>query len=213
MAYAALATFLDYVRDTDGTDSDLAQMALDSAARAIDVACNRTFDVAAAAVSTRYFTYSRGPDPIYMYSVNPVDWYRHAVLTIDDLFDTTGMVVHFDVTGNGGYTGTAVTAYRVGPVNAAAREMPFSQMIFDTGTYPPSINEGIRVQALWGWDAIPQTIVQANLIQAARFLKRRDAAFGVAGSPDMGNELRLLSKLDPDVAIMVGAYKRNWGAV
>jgi hypothetical protein len=72
--------------------------------------------------------------------------------------------------------------------------------------------DSVEVAALWGWTSVPPTIMQANLIQAARFLKRRDAPFGVAGSLELGSEIRLLSKLDPDVALMVGAYKRNWGA-
>jgi hypothetical protein len=211
-AYADLATFQTFVRDAEGTDSDYETLALGAAARAIDTACGRSFRVAGIVVSARYFTFTRSPEVMPTYSVNPVDWYRHAVVPIDDVFDLTGMTVAFDTSGNGDY-GTPVTAYRMGPSNASARQMPYTRLIFDSGTYPPSATDGVKVEALWGWDAIPTTIVNANLIQASRFLKRRDAPFGVAGSPDMGNELRLLAKLDPDVAVMVGAYKRNWGAV
>ena len=211
-AYADLATFLDFVRDADGTDSDLATIALEASARAIDRACNRSFNVAAAAVSTRYFSYVRPREVDYPISSYPATWYRHSILTIDDVFDDAGMVVQFDTAGDATYA-TTTTAYRLGPINAAARSMPFMQAVFDAGTYPPTHLWGVKVQALWGWDAIPQTIVHANLLQAARFFKRRDAAFGIAGSPEMGNEIRLLSKLDPDVALMVAAFKRNWGAV
>lgn len=62
-------------------------------------------------------------------------------------------------------------------------------------------------------DPIPDAVKLACTIQAARFFKRRDAAFGVAGSPELGNELRLLAKLDPDVALLVSAHKVWWGAV
>jgi hypothetical protein len=217
-AYADLDTFRNFIRtaavadDLDDPDSPLETLALEAAARAIDIACNRTFREADVTASIRYFTFTRPPEVMPTYSVNPVDWYRHAVLPIDDVFDLTGMTVAFDTSGNGDY-GSAITAYRVGPSNASARTMPYTRLIFDSGTYPPSVTDGVKVEALWGWSAIPATIVNANLIQASRFLKRRDAPFGVAGSPDMGNELRLLAKLDPDVAVMVGAYKRNWGAV
>jgi hypothetical protein len=218
-AYTDLDTFRLFIRsaavadDIDDPDSAIEALAVESAARAIDRACGRTFRLADVTASARYFTYTppRGWD-VPVYDPNPQDWYRHAVLPIDDVADTTGMIVTFDTSGNGDYT-LATTEYRVGPSNATARQMPYSSLIFDSGTYPPSCTEGVKVEALWGWGAIPQTIVNANLIQASRFYKRRDAPFGIAGSPDMGSELRLLAKLDPDVALMVGAYKRNWGAV
>jgi len=215
-AYTDLDTFRLFIRsaavadDLDDPDSPIETIALEAAARAIDRATGRNFRVAGVTVSARYFTLQSAARVTYGYDTVTYD--RHAIVPIDDVFDATGMTVAFDTSGDGDY-GTALTTYRLGPVNAAARLLPYTQLVFDSGTYPPSTPNGVKVEALWGWDAIPQTIVQANLIQGARFLKRRDAAFGVAGSPDMGNELRLLSKLDPDVALMVAAYKRNWGAV
>lgn len=59
---------------------------------------------------------------------------------------------------------------------------------------------------------IPDSIVMACLLQAGRFYKRRDALFGIAGSPEMGNEMRLLAKLDPDVALLVKSAYDMWGA-
>jgi len=219
-AYTDLATFRNFIRsaavgdDDDDPDSPLQTVALIAAARAIDIACGRSFRPAPATVEARYFTPVIRPalDPITYASVAyPASWYRHAILPIDDVFDGTGMVVSFDVSGNGDYT-SAITGYRLGPQNAPGRGMPYTKLIFDTGIYPPMYEESVEVRALWGWASVPPTIAQANLIQASRFLKRRDAPFGVAGSAEMGSELRLLSKLDPDVALMVGAYRRNWGA-
>lgn len=60
---------------------------------------------------------------------------------------------------------------------------------------------------------VPAGVRLACLMQASRWYKRRDAAFGVLGSPDMGNMTRLLSKLDPDVAVLLSGFKNNWGAV
>jgi hypothetical protein len=219
-AYATMAVFRAYVRKTattDATDPDsaLELLALEAAARAIERACNRRFTVTAANASARTFTPEmvRGASPVeYITSRFPFSWYRHYILPIDDLADITGLTVAFDTTGNGDYD-SASTAFRVGPTNNPSRGLPYERLIFDSGIYPPAYEEGVEVTAKWGWAAIPNTIVNANLLQAARFLKRRDAAFGVAGSPELGNELRLLAKLDPDVAIMVSAFKRNWGAV
>lgn len=62
-------------------------------------------------------------------------------------------------------------------------------------------------------EEIPSAVKQACLIQASRFVTRRYAPFGVAGSPDSGSEIRLLAKVDVDVAVILGPYISWWGAV
>lgn len=209
-AYATMATFREFIRNagtSDATDPDsaLELLALESAARAIDRACGRDFSTTDSVASARYYE---------AYRVENRDGYSRYVVDVDDFATETGLTVYFDTTGNGDFDGPAITAYRSAPLNAAAKGLPWTQLIFDFGTYPPLNAAGVKVTAKWGFgSAAPTTIQNANLIQAARFLKRRDSVFGVAGSPEMGNELRLLSKLDPDVAVMVSAFKRYWGAV
>jgi len=56
-------------------------------------------------------------------------------------------------------------------------------------------------------------VLNACKLQTGRFNKRLQALFGVAGSPADGSEVRLLAKLDPDVAVMLVDYTRVWGAV
>ena len=51
---------------------------------------------------------------------------------------------------------------------------------------------------------VPSSVKLATELQASRWAKRRDAPFGVAGSPELGSELRILAKLDPDVQILLG---------
>jgi len=212
-AYATMANFRTFVRNsatTDATDVDTHDelIALEAAARAIERICNRRFTVAGVTATARVFTPTRGK-PATTWSGA---WWDRTTCDIDDVFDDTGMVVKFDTTGNGDF-GDAITTYRLAPLNAAEYSLPYTQLIFDYGTAVPLLAESVQVTALWGWDAIPTTIENANMIQAARFLKRRDAPFGVAGSVDMGSELRLLAKVDPDVAVMLQTYKRTWGAV
>jgi len=205
-AYAELDLFRRYVRNqgTDLTDEDSAFeiFALEAAARAIDRECGRSFTLATGTVSDRVFTAG--------VSVLGAPWGRRYALDTDDFFTATGLVVNFDATGDGSYT-TACTSYRVGPVNAPSKGMPYNVLTFDSGVYPPVWSDGVQVTADWGWNAIPSGIIEANLIQASRFLKRRDSPYGVAGSPEMGNELRLLARLDPDVALLVRAWKLDWG--
>lgn len=53
---------------------------------------------------------------------------------------------------------------------------------------------------------VPSMVKLATQLQASRWAKRRDAPFGIAGSPEMGSELRLLARLDPDVEILLGGW-------
>jgi len=50
----------------------------------------------------------------------------------------------------------------------------------------------------------------ATLLQASRIAQRRNAAFGIAAVPGMdGSGMRLLSKLDADVELLLDPYRRR----
>lgn len=204
--YASLASFKDFVRDSDAniTDDTTMLLALASASRAIDRTCNRRFALATGTQTARHFTPDRLP-------ATEVSWGRY-VVRIDDTFDATSTLA-LDSTGNGDYD-VASTTFRMAPLDAPAKGKPYTMLLMDYGTSAWSRGEfGAAVTSDWGWTAVPDTISYATMLQAHRFLKRRDSPFGVAGSPDLGNELRLLAQVDADVAVMVAAYRRNWGAV
>lgn len=192
--YASLTQFEAFIRDESTADRDLKLLALEASSRAIDRTTNRRFDVAGVTATARYFTPYHKEDG------------RWAV-RVDDLTDSTDLAVKLDTTGNGDY-GTTVTTFRLGPLNAPSRGRPWTELLFDSGTaVPRRWVDSIEVTARWGWTAVPTTITNACLIQASRFFKRRDAPFGIAGSPELGSELRLLAKLDPDVAVMIGPFR------
>jgi len=52
----------------------------------------------------------------------------------------------------------------------------------------------------------PASIKLACKLQATRWFKRKDAAFGVLGSPEFGTFSRLQAKLDPDVELLLDGY-------
>jgi hypothetical protein len=60
---------------------------------------------------------------------------------------------------------------------------------------------------------VPKMVKLATQLQASRWFKRRDAPFGVLGSPELGNYTRLLDKLDPDVQLLISGYgeRNRWG--
>lgn len=167
-------------------------LAITSASRAIDTVCNRQFGNLTTEAPMYYTAY----------------WDRKRqryVAEIDDLMNTTGMTVESE--------SSVITDYSLFPINAAVKGKPYTMIIFGTSASISNQENDIEVEALWGWTAVPDTIKNATLLQAARFFKRRDAPFGIAGSPELGSELRLLAKVDPDVEVMLRPYKRRWGAV
>jgi hypothetical protein len=190
------------VRIGDALDDAQLSQAIAAASRAIDHATGRQFGQVAS-VEVRYYT---------------AHWSRQSYrweVEVDDLMTTTGLLMDVDILDRGDYPYSVDTSYvRTRPSNAVAKGRPWTQL--SIVPFSPiqfsDARDAIKVTALWGWTAVPSAIKQATLLQASRLLARRDSPFGVAGSPEMGNELRLLAKVDPDVAVALAPYRRWWGA-
>lgn len=190
--YIDAAEFADYVRDDVGDTVDDAVMALaiTSAARAIDSACNRQFGVADAPVERLYTAQPNHDRGVW-------------VIVVDDIQTTTGLVILCD--------GDEITDYRMDPPNAVADGMAWTRIVVSAASavQPTGADMEIAATGLWGWSlGVPSSVSQANHLQANRFVNRRDAWAGVAGSPDAGSEIRLLKQLDPDVRVSLTSYVR-----
>lgn len=201
--YCSVAELKTHLRITDTADDTPLAISVTAASRAIDLACNRQFGVEATAVA-RY----------YAWDGECVE--GRPALPIDDLMSVSNLAVTtLDADGAAETTLTNATDFDLWPWNAAADSRPWTHMVLRPGAaaYFPSYARSMKVTALYGWTAVPSVVKNAALIQAARFFVRRDAPFGIAGSPDAGSEMRLLSRLDPDVALLVSSVRRVWGAV
>jgi hypothetical protein len=199
-AYTTAAILATYMRVGDTADSVQAGFAIAAASRAIDQTCGRQFGKTGS-VEARYYT--------------PV-WDRQRgrwVVPIDDVMTTTGMLVRLDLQDDATFT-DAITDYNLKPVNAAALGRPWTEIVVhpDSTNTPDGTPDSVEVTATWGWTAVPDTITQACLLQSSRFLSRRDSPYGVAGSSEMGSEMRLMDKVDPDVAVALRPYQRQWWA-
>lgn len=186
-----------FVKIEEEIDDTILAMAISSASRAVDRAANRQFGTTTTAVD-RYYT---------------AEWDRRTsrwLVSIDDVMDVTGLAVTYDGLDDLSFS-TTLTGFAKKPLNAAADGIPYTELVLATGA-GGSVAGGIKVHAIFGWTAVPSAIVDATLMQANRFLSRMDSPFGVAGSPEAGTEMRLLPKLDPDVALAVRSYYRWWGA-
>lgn len=184
--YADVSDDLGSYLDIDDLE-DAAEMglAVAAASRAIDAHCHRQFGKVDAAEERFY----------------EADYRCGWVLDIDDLMTTDDLVVTVD--------GTVVTEYLLKPRNAPQKGMPWTRLHFtdDSEATPSKRGEEVSMVAPWGWTTTPDTVKNATLLQTARFFKRRQSPFGVAGSAEFGSELRLLSKIDPDVAVMLRPYR------
>lgn len=191
--YCTLAEYKAYARITDTVDDAIIPVQITAAARAIDRATGRQFG-AVAAVELRSYT---------------PRWDRRRrrwFVDVDDFATLAGAVVELD--------GNAITDYVAEPVNAVVKGKVYTRLVLGEGITPATLDRStLDATIVWGWPAVPTTIKGAQFLQTSRFLARRDSPYGVAGSPADGSELRLLAKVDPDVDVMLGAYKRRrWAA-
>jgi hypothetical protein len=187
--YATDAELKHFARITHSDADAEVTIANTASSRAIDNHCNRQFGVVAAVQERFYTAKFRG---------DRGRW----VIDVDDYMSTTNMVVEVD--------GVALTTFTKEPRNAAAEGKPWTRLVVDedSAVVPTGTEFEISATVIWGWTAVPTTVKQAALLQGSRFLARRVSPFGIAGSPEVGSEMRLLSRVDPDVAVALRGYVR-----
>lgn len=163
-----------------------------ASARAIDKRCNRQFGQLAGPAAR---TYRRPP------VLNPETGLYE--LEIDDVQDVTGALVNGVAYASAG----AVLL----PDNAPADGLPWTRLGFTTcqTVSTPGAPVANVITMRWGWTAVPSQVVGASKLQANRWNARRRSPLGVAGSPDQGSEIRLLARLDPDVATSLAGLSRR----
>ncbi|MEZ5411036.1 MAG: head-tail connector protein [Acidimicrobiales bacterium] len=186
--YITASDLKSYLRITDTDDDAELGFAITAASRAIDRAANRQFGVVGAAEERTYESRWDRRRALY-------------VVEIDDLMTVSGLVI----TDENGDT-ISTSDITLEPKKAAAEGRPWTQFTIS------SVTSEVVVEAIWGWSAVPTAIKQATLIQSSRLFARRNSPYGIAGSPDLGSELRLLAKVDPDVEVAIGPYRRWWAA-
>ncbi|NIJ10622.1 hypothetical protein FHU38_000966 [Saccharomonospora amisosensis] len=187
--YVTVTELADYVHADEIVDGAELGLAVAAASRAVDRFTKRQFgqtDTAEERFYTPYWSERRGV------------W---LVLTDDVAVAPTDVATSSD-----GVTFTVVASAVLLPRNAAAEQRPWTMLQLPATSAGIAV-DGVRVTAQFGWTAVPDTVKQATLLQASRVFTRRDAPFGIAGSPDQGSEMRLLAKLDPDVQVMLADYR------
>jgi hypothetical protein len=188
---------------SDSIDDTPLEAAITAASRLIDGYTERFFykDGTTEVPVVRYYSPS---DP---YEVNLDDFVSLTEVATDNNNDNTFETVW------------ASSAYLVEPRNNPRKGWPYNRILarnsffypFSTyNIYPFIYPQSVRVTGVWGWSAVPSEVNMATLIQASRLFNRRSSPFGIAGSPEMGT-VRLYSRLDADVEVLLKPFRKNGG--
>lgn len=187
--YATLAQIKASARIDDSVDDDLLELAVESASRQIDAACETQFFQTS---TTRVYT--------------PQDSY---VTEIDDLVSVTTIKTSSAADGVFDVTWTS-SDYQLEPLNNLAGGIASSyNRIRAVGDYTWPIAGGeatVQVAGTFGYSSVPTAITQATILLGSRIFKRNDSPLGVTGFGDIG--VIRVNRLDPDVEAMIAPYKR-----
>lgn len=181
----------------DDTDDDIGLMqVIDAVSRLIDKETKR-----------RFYTTSSNESRYYSPKYADMLFLPDDVLSIA----ATGMQSDDDADGTVETT-WASTDYDLLPYNASLDGKPYTHIeITSNGSYAfPVGKKTVMITGKFGYCTIanlPSLIREACLLQCERIWKRKDAPFGVAGTPELGM-LRLQERLDPDVQVMLSPFKR-----
>lgn len=193
--YCTLAEIKASLNITDSVDDTALESAVTAASRMIDDYTERFFYVNGSVGSpvTRYYT---ALDP---YTINIDDITTVSEIATDDNFDRTFGTVW------------STTDYMVEPINNPTKSWPYNRVLaIGSYIFPYQLPQSVRVKGVWGFTAVPAEVNMAALIQSSRLFGRRQSPFGIAGSPDLGT-VRLYSRLDADVEVLLRPYRKNGG--
>jgi hypothetical protein len=190
--YATLSQVKAALRITDQIDDSLLNTSIDAASRWVDGWCGRTF-TKASGTATKDYVPSGRMEPLFVNDLTTVVSIRIDE-DLDRTFTTLLNPIDFQLEPVNGSFGNGFPFYIIRPQ--------------EDGYWPTSYGRAtVRVQATYGWPAIPDAVREATILQASRLYTRLDSPLGIAGFGDMG-AMRVSFKGDPDVAMLLAPYRR-----
>jgi hypothetical protein len=190
--YATLSQVKAALRITDQIDDSLLNTSIDAASRWVDGWCGRTF-TKASGTSTKDYVPSGRMEPLFVNDLTTVVSIRIDE-DLDRTFTTLLNPIDFQLEPVNGSFGNGFPFYIIRPQ--------------EDGYWPTSYGRAtVRVQATYGWPAIPDAVREATILQASRLYTRLDSPLGIAGFGDMG-AMRVSFKGDPDVTMLLAPYRR-----
>lgn len=188
--YTDLATLkARVIEGTPATDSGRdtqMELVIQGVSRLIDNYCHRVF-------------YKSASDETRVYTASD-----RATVYTDDIVSITTLKTDDNCDGIYERNWT-VSDYRLKPDNLS----PSNRIVIRPYglKYFPLFDGGVQVVGIFGFNAVPDVVREACLLQCNRLWLRGDAPFGVVGSAEMG-QATAIAKLDPDVELMLAGVMR-----
>jgi hypothetical protein len=194
--YTTLADVRNGLQIEDSDDDTAIQAAIFAASRMIDDYCQRGF-------------YQEGTlaNPVVKYYTPVSPWY----LEIDDLIEPTEIASRANQSGPFTQIWDLDTDVMYEPVNNPENGRPITRLLaIQTYVFPYFFPQTVKITGVWGFKEVPYEVELACKIQASRLFIRKQSPFGIAGSVELGT-VRLNSRLDPDVEMLLKTFRRNFG--
>jgi hypothetical protein len=192
--YCTLADLKNSLQIEDSNDDTALQAAIVTASRQIDEYCQRFFYSIS---DVRYYT-----------PVSP--WY----IETDDIVSITELACDPDFTQTYSQiwnTTTPPLDVMYEPVNNPSKGWPYTKILaIGSYVFPYFFPQTVKITGTFGFSEVPYEVELACKIQAARLFVRKQSPFGIAGSVELGT-VRLNSRLDPDVEMLLKTFRRNKG--
>ena len=174
---------------SDTQDDSIMEAVIEAASRMIDKFCNRVFYSTVGQV--RYFSPA-----------------TEVLCFTDDIQSVSAVATDRNLDRTWSNSISAAN-YELGPLNNLSLGFPYTEIrmkplageSFDLGL------EMVKVTGTWGFASVPDAVNEACLITAARYFKRKDAPFGVAGGGEVGQAVALRA-VDPDASVLLAPYRK-----
>jgi hypothetical protein len=133
-------------------------------------------------------------------------------LIVDDIHVVTAVKIDEDLDRTFGTTLRPID-FQLEPVNnrAAGQDgWPYVRIRPQEEGYWPLAMERratVRVEGTFGWDAVPDAVREATILQSSRLYTRLSSPVGVVSFGDMG-AIRVSKFVDPDVDMLLAAFRR-----
>jgi len=192
--YATLTQVKAAARIIDNIDDTLLEMSIETASRMVDGYCERRFFTNG--TETRYYS----ADNEYLCNIDDVAGTAITVVTssaVDGVYDLTW----------------SASDLQLEPVNRTASGIAFPVMTLratgDKAFPKVGLENAVQVTGVFGFGtAVPTQVTHATILLALRQYKRYDSPTGVLGFAEGIGAVRVGSRLDPDVAMILQPFRR-----
>lgn len=197
--YTTLADLKNALQIEDSNDDTALQAAILTASRQIDEYCQRFFyqEGTTGSPSVRYYT-----------AYSP--WYIETddIVSVNQLATDPDFDQSYSTIWN---TTTNPKDVMYEPVNNPKKGWPYTRILaIGSQVFPYFFPQTVKITGVFGFPEVPYEVELACKIQAARLFVRKQSPFGIAGSVELGT-VRLNSRLDPDVEMLLKTFRRNKG--